>query len=67
MATGTVKYFHPEKAYGFIIQDDGSDNAFVHISGLLEGEVITQDDRVEYEMGMGKKGPMAVEVRKIPK
>jgi cold shock CspA family protein len=50
MATGIVKFFDPVKAYGFIIQDDGSDNAFVHISGLVDGETITKDDHVEYEM-----------------
>ena len=62
MPTGTVKWFNQTKGYGFIEQEDGKD-LFVHIS-QVEGE-INDGDSVEFEVGEGRKGPEALEVRKV--
>jgi cold shock protein len=62
--TGKVKFFNLEKGFGFIAPDDGGDDIFVHVTGLA-GDPIRDEDAVEFEIGEGKKGPTAVNVRKI--
>lgn len=60
---GTVKWFNESKGYGFITQESG-DDLFVHYSGI-EGEgfkVLTEGQRVEYEVEHTRKGPQAVHV-----
>ena len=61
MQTGTVKFFNEEKGFGFITPDDGGKDLFVHISGIDNGP-LSDGDKVEYEVGEGKKGPCAVSV-----
>ncbi len=61
MITGKVKFFNQDKGFGFITPDDGSDDIFVHVSGLT-GVSINEGDSVEYEVGEGRKGPCAVNV-----
>jgi CspA family cold shock protein len=66
MATGTVKWFNPEKGFGFITQDGGPD-VFVHFSAI-EGSGyrnLEENDKVEFEVTNGPKGPNAANVRKI--
>lgn len=63
MATGTVKFFNAEKGFGFITPDEGDQDLFVHISGI-EGGPIGEGDKVEFEIGEGRKGPCAVNVNK---
>lgn len=63
METGTVKFFNETKGFGFITPDDDSKDVFVHVSGLQDE--IREDDRVEYEVQEGKKGPNAVNVRLV--
>lgn len=63
MKTGTVKFFNEAKGFGFIVQDDGGKDLFVHASEITNG-VITDGDKVEYEVGESKKGPCAVNVSK---
>lgn len=65
MKTGKVKWFNTQKGYGFIITDDGKD-LFVHFKDVEGGvNALKDNDTVEYETGEGKKGPQAVNVRKV--
>lgn len=65
MPQGTVKWFSTEKGYGFIRQDEG-DDIFVHVRGLAAGVTsLRENERVEFELGEGRKGPQAVEVKPI--
>jgi cold shock protein len=61
MATGTVKWFSNEKGYGFITQDDGGKDVFVHHSAITgEGyKSLAEGAKVEYEVEEGPKGPQA--------
>jgi cold shock protein len=66
MATGTVKWFSPEKGFGFISQEDGPD-VFVHFSAI-QGEGyknLEENQKVEFEITQGPKGPQASSVRAI--
>ena len=60
---GTVKWFSPSKGFGFIEQDFG-DDLFVHQSEIRQSgfRYLNLGDRVEYEVGSGKKGPIAIKV-----
>lgn len=62
MKRGTVKFFNKEKGFGFIKGDDGQEY-FVHQSGLTDE--IQQGDMVEFELQEGKKGLMAVNVKRV--
>ena len=58
---GSVKWFNPNKGFGFIKPDNGEKDLFVHTTGIDNGP-ITEGDTVEFEIGEGKKGPCAVRV-----
>ena len=60
---GTVKWFSPSKGFGFIEQDFG-DDLFVHQSEIRQSgfRYLNIGDRVEYQVGFGKKGPVALKV-----
>lgn len=61
MPTGKVKWFNGEKGYGFIAQDDGGADLFVHFSAI-QGDGyrnLNEGDEVEFEIGEGQKGPQA--------
>ena len=60
---GTVKWFSPSKGFGFIEQDLG-DDLFVHQSEIRQSgfRYLNLGDRVEYVVGSGKKGPVALKV-----
>ncbi|ARS40258.1 cold-shock protein [Sphingobacteriaceae bacterium GW460-11-11-14-LB5] len=59
---GTVKFYNESKGFGFIITENGEE-VFVHVTGLTDK--ISQNDRVEFEITQGKKGPNAVNVKLI--
>ena len=61
MKTGVVKFFNASKGFGFITQDEG-DDLFFHISEVLGAEP-ADGQKVEYEVGQGKKGPCGVQVK----
>ena len=63
---GTVKWFSPSKGFGFIEQDLG-DDLFVHQSEIRQSgfRYLNLGDRVEFEVGSGKKGPVAIKVIRI--
>lgn len=67
MATGTVKWFNAEKGYGFITPDDGSKDVFVHFSAISGSGYRSLDDeqRVEFDVTQGPKGPQAENVRAV--
>ena len=67
MATGTVKWFNGEKGYGFIAQDGGGPDVFVHFSAI-EGSGyrdLEENQAVEFEITQGPKGPQAEQVRAV--
>ena len=64
MPQGTVKWFNVEKGFGFILTSSGGQDLFVHQSET-NGFALNDGDSVEFEIGEGKKGPCAVNVKKI--
>ena len=65
--TGKVKWFNDAKGYGFIAPEDGSKDVFVHHSCIqMDGfRTLKEEDRVEFEMEQGPKGPQAGKVVKL--
>jgi len=64
VSTGTVKWFNSSKGFGFINQDEGGDDLFVHHSEIKSSGYASLDEgqKVEYQVGQGKKGPCATNV-----
>ena len=64
MKKGTVKWFNAEKGYGFIADDDGGNDVFVHFSAIqAEGyKTLEEGQEVEFEVVQGAKGPQAANV-----
>lgn len=59
--TGTVKFFNADKGYGFIAPEDGSNDAFVHISAVERAGMVTlnQNQRVTFDLEEDRRGKMA--------
>jgi CspA family cold shock protein len=64
MSNGTVKFFNESKGFGFITPDDGGKDVFVH-ANELNGNTITEGDKVSYDVEEGQKGLNAVNVSVI--
>ena len=67
MAVGTVKWFNAEKGFGFITPDDGGADVFAHFSAIATSGYRTLDEnqRVEFEIAQGQKGPQAENIRPL--
>jgi CspA family cold shock protein len=67
MAQGTVKWFNGEKGFGFITPDGASSDVFVHFSAIqADGyRTLNENQRVEFDITTGQKGPQAANVRPI--
>ncbi|HZJ39812.1 MAG TPA: cold-shock protein [Demequina sp.] len=67
MAQGSVKWFNAEKGYGFIAQDGGGADVFVHYSAIITDgfKSLNEAQRVEFEVTQGPKGPQAEDVRAL--
>ena len=64
---GKVKWFNPDKGYGFIEKDDGEGDVFVHFSAIQEEgfKTLEEGQEVEFEIIEGDRGPQATNVEKI--
>ncbi|MDH5631664.1 MAG: cold-shock protein [Gammaproteobacteria bacterium] len=64
MSTGTVKWFNEAKGFGFIAQDDGGADVFVHFSAI-QGDgfkTLSEGQKVSFDINEGPKGPQAANV-----
>jgi cold shock protein len=63
MPSGTVKLLNKEGGFGFIAPDDGSRDVFFQLSSVnTPDHSLSEGQRVEYQMSMGRKGPEAVQI-----
>jgi CspA family cold shock protein len=67
MITGTVKWFNATKGYGFIAPDDGSKDAFVHISAVERAGLSTLNEgqRISFDLQRGQNGKTSAENLKL--
>ena len=67
MTTGTVKWFSSEKGFGFITQEDGGPDVFVHFSAIQGAGYrnLDENQKVEFDLTDGPKGPQAANVRPV--
>lgn len=67
MATGIVKWFNSEKGFGFITPDGGGADVFAHYSAIDASgfRTLQENQRVEFEIAQGPKGPQAAQIRSL--
>jgi len=63
MATGTVKWFNPNKGFGFIEPEDGSNDVFVHISAVERAglDSLNEGQKISFELQAGQNGKSSAE------
>ena len=66
MPKGTVKFFNDQKGFGFLSRD-GQEDLFVHFSNIIGSgrRTLVDGQEVEFEVGEGRKGPEAVDVKAV--
>ncbi|GAA2343020.1 cold-shock protein [Dactylosporangium salmoneum] len=67
MTVGTVKWFNAEKGFGFITPDGGGADVFAHYSAITASgfRSLEENQRVEFDITQGQKGPQAANIRAI--
>jgi cold shock protein len=67
MTVGTVKWFNADKGFGFIAQDGGGPDVFAHFSAIAATgfRELQENQRVEFDIQQGQKGPQAANIRVI--
>lgn len=68
MATGTVKWFNADKGFGFIAPSDGTADVFAHYSAITSSggfRTLEENQKVEFDVTTGPKGPQAANIRTI--
>jgi CspA family cold shock protein len=67
VVVGTVKWFNAEKGYGFITPDGGGSDVFAHYSAIQTSgyRSLEENQRVEFEITQGPKGPQADNIRPV--
>ena len=67
MTTGVVKWFNGDKGFGFIAQDGGGPDVFAHFSAIETSgyRSLDENQRVEFEITQGAKGPQASNIRPL--
>ena len=64
MATGIVKWYDPDKGYGFVSRDEGGDDLFLHHT-MVGTETVAEGDRISFSVGYGLKGERAENIEII--
>ncbi|GIM89673.1 cold-shock protein [Paractinoplanes toevensis] len=67
MASGTVKWFNGDKGFGFITPDGGGADVFAHFSAIATSgfRTLEENQRVEFDVAQGAKGPQAENIRPV--